>query len=92
VKSAGQIQSAFSATISGGKLHFIRRFRIAGLFCSIAVLLCEVVSRPYAAMGVCDDAPYILMAQRLANTGHVVYDGWVSPMLNSSGFRLRRCA
>jgi hypothetical protein len=81
VKSAGQIQSAFSATISGGKLHFIRRFRIAGLFCSIAVLLCEVVSRPYAAMGVCDDAPYILMAQRLANTGHVVYDGWVSPML-----------
>jgi hypothetical protein len=47
----------------------------------MAVLLCELLSRPYANMGICDDAPYILMAQRLANTGHVVYDGWVSPML-----------
>lgn len=62
-------------------MQFIRRFRISALFCSMAVLLCELLSRPYASMGVCDDAPYILMAQRLATTGHVVYDGWVSPML-----------
>jgi 4-amino-4-deoxy-L-arabinose transferase-like glycosyltransferase len=47
----------------------------------MALLLCELISRPYANMGACDDAPYILMAQRLANTGHIVYDGWVSPML-----------
>jgi hypothetical protein len=32
-------------------------------------------------MGISDDWPYILMAQKLAATGHVVYNGWASPML-----------
>jgi len=45
------------------------------------VLACEFLSRPYAEMGVCDDGPYALMARHLANTGHVVYDGWATAML-----------
>jgi hypothetical protein len=32
-------------------------------------------------MGVCDDWPYILMAQTLAATGHFVYTGWAAPLI-----------
>ncbi len=32
-------------------------------------------------MGISDDGPYILMAQTLARTGHVAYNGWAAPML-----------
>ena len=60
--------------------HLIK-FRIPALFCALTVLLCELISRPYANMGICDDWPYILMAQHLAATGHTVYNGWAAPML-----------
>ena len=45
------------------------------------MLLCELVARPYTTMGVCDDGPYILMAQHLAATGHIVYNGWAAAMI-----------
>jgi hypothetical protein len=32
-------------------------------------------------MGVCDDGPYILMAQTLATTGHIAYNGWAAGMI-----------
>jgi hypothetical protein len=32
-------------------------------------------------MGIGDDWPYILMAQKLAATGHVLYNGWAAAML-----------
>jgi hypothetical protein len=51
------------------------------LFCSLAVLLCELISRPYADMGICDDGPYILVAKNLAATGHIAYNGWSAAML-----------
>jgi hypothetical protein len=62
-------------------LQLARRFRIPALLCSLAVLLCELISHPFADMGVCDDGPYLLMAHTLATTGHVVYNGWANPML-----------
>ena len=62
-------------------MQLVRKFRIPALFCALAVLFCEWVSRPYAEMGVSDDGPYILMARHLANVGHIAYDGWASPML-----------
>jgi Dolichyl-phosphate-mannose-protein mannosyltransferase len=62
-------------------LQLIRRYRIPALFCTLAVLLCELISRPYADMGICDDGPYILMARTLATTGHIAYNGWAAPML-----------
>jgi hypothetical protein len=67
--------------LSGGLLQLARRFRLPALFCALAVLVCELVSRPYAGMGVCDDWPYVLMAQRLAATGHFAYNGWAAPMI-----------
>jgi len=62
-------------------LRLARKFRIPALFCALAVLICELVSRPYANMGISDDGPYILMAQTLASTGHIVYNGWAAAMI-----------
>ncbi len=62
-------------------MQHIRRFRIPALFCALAVLLCELISRPYVNMGVADDWPYILSAQTLAATGRIVYNGWAAPIL-----------
>ncbi len=65
----------------GGSLPLARRFRLPALFCALAVLVCELLSRPYAKMGVVDDGPYTLMARHLASTGHIVFNGWAAPML-----------
>jgi Dolichyl-phosphate-mannose-protein mannosyltransferase len=62
-------------------LQLARRFRLPAFFCALAVLVCELISRPYANMSICDDGPYILMARTMATTGHVVYNGWAAPML-----------
>jgi hypothetical protein len=62
-------------------LQLVRRFRISAVFCALAVLACELISRPFADMGICDDWPYILTAQHLAATGHVVYNGWAAAMI-----------
>ncbi len=45
------------------------------------MLVGELISRPYANMGLVDDGQYVLMVQHLAATGHVVYNGWAAPML-----------
>ncbi len=62
-------------------MHFVRRYRIPALGCALAVLLCELISHPFANMGICDDGPYILMARTLASTGHVVYNGGEAAMI-----------
>ena len=62
-------------------LQIVRRFRLQALFCALAVLVCGLISRPFAEMGISDDGPYILMAQHLATTGHIAYNGWASPMM-----------
>lgn len=62
-------------------MQLVRRLRIPALFCALAVLACELISRPYTTMGICDDGPYILVTQNLANTGHIVYNGWSAAML-----------
>lgn len=62
-------------------MQLVRRFRIPALFCALCVLVCELISRPYANMGISDDGPYILMAQTLASTGHIVYNGWAAAMI-----------
>ena len=59
----------------------MQKLRLPALFCALAVLVCELVSRPYANIGISDDGPYILMAQTLASTGHIVYNGWAAAMI-----------
>jgi hypothetical protein len=65
----------------GDSLQLIQGFRLPALFCALAVLVCELISRPFVNMSICDDWPYILMTQKLAATGHVIYNGWAAPML-----------
>jgi hypothetical protein len=60
---------------------FTRRFRIPALSCALALLLCELLSHPFAEMGICDDWSYILTTQKLAATGHIVYNAWATAML-----------
>ena len=62
-------------------MQLIRRLRLPAFFCSLAVLLCELIARPYADMGICDEGPYILVAKNLAVTGHIHYNGWSAAML-----------
>ncbi len=66
-------------------MPLVRRFLFPALFCALVVLVCALLSRPYTTMGVSDDGPYALVAQTLARTGHIVYNGWETPML---GFQL----
>ena len=62
-------------------MQLVRQYRIPALFCAVAVLVCELISRPYANMGICDDGPYIFITQHLATTGHIVFNGWSAAML-----------
>jgi len=58
-----------------------KRFRVWGLVCAVAFLVCELISRPFAELGIADDWSYILTAKRLAETGHIVYNGWATAMI-----------
>jgi hypothetical protein len=62
-------------------VQLARKLRIPALLCALAVLVCELVSRPYTTMGVCDDMSYILIARKVAATGHIFYNGPTTPML-----------
>jgi hypothetical protein len=69
------------AIFPGGFLQFVRRLRIPALFCALAVLVCELISHPYAEMGIADDRSFLRTAQQLAITGHLLYNGWATPIL-----------
>ncbi len=62
-------------------MQLVRRLRLPALFCSLAVLLCEIISHPNAEMGIADDRSFIHSAQQLAATGHILYNGWATPIL-----------
>jgi hypothetical protein len=62
-------------------MHIVRRYRIPALLCALAVLLCDLISQPFANMGIIDDAAYIPMARTVAATGHIAYNGWPAAML-----------
>jgi hypothetical protein len=49
--------------------------------CALTPLLCYFVIRPYAEIGMIDDWAYIKIAQVLAQTGHLVYNGWEAAMV-----------
>jgi hypothetical protein len=46
------------------------------LACMLALLICVLLTRPIVSMGVADDWSYIWTARVLADTGHLVYNGW----------------
>lgn len=55
--------------------------RMPALGCALALLFCVLVCHPIAEIGISDDWSYIKSAQVLAQTGHVVYNGWATAMV-----------
>jgi len=55
--------------------------RWPALFCALVLLLAAVAAHPVAEIGIIDDFSYIHSARLLALTGHIVYNGWDTPML-----------
>ncbi|HEY0757772.1 MAG TPA: hypothetical protein VGD59_00800 [Acidisarcina sp.] len=51
------------------------------ILCAIALTVCVIAAHPVLEMGLNDDWSYIWIARTLANTGHIVYNGWATPML-----------
>lgn len=62
-------------------MRYSRKFRLQAVLCSLAVFVCVLISLPFTTMSVLDDGPFIRVAQTLANTGHIVYNGWEAMML-----------
>ncbi len=54
---------------------------LPAIVCPLTLLACYFVIQPYAEIGIIDDWSYIKTAQVLAQTGHIAYNGWGSPML-----------
>jgi len=54
---------------------------LPALFCALTPVICYLIVRPYAEIGIDDDWSYIKTAQVLAQTGHIVYNGWATAML-----------
>jgi hypothetical protein len=61
--------------------YSVLKSRMCALLCAFALLFCSVITHPVAETGMNDDGPYIRSAQLLAQTGHVVYNGWATAML-----------
>lgn len=55
--------------------------RLWALGCSFSLLLCLPLIRPWLNMGIIDDTSYTRSAQLLAQTGHILYNGWAAPIL-----------
>jgi Dolichyl-phosphate-mannose-protein mannosyltransferase len=55
--------------------------RLPALVCAIVLLLCALATYPVAETGMNDEFSYIKSAQVLAQTGHIVYNGWATAML-----------
>lgn len=54
---------------------------LPALLCALTPVLCYLIVHPYAEVGIDDDWSYIRTAQVLAQTGHIVYNGWATAML-----------
>src|SRR5580698_10908144 len=54
---------------------------LPALLCPLMLILCYWIVRPYAEMGIEDDWSYVKSSQVLAQTGHIVYNGWATAML-----------
>ncbi len=59
----------------------IESIRLPAIACALAIPLCALAIWPFVEMGVNDDWSYIKTVQILAQTGHVVYNGWATAML-----------
>lgn len=55
--------------------------RQPAFLCVLIFLLCALATGPYAEIGINDDWSYVQSTRILAQTGHIVYNGWSAPIL-----------
>jgi hypothetical protein len=55
--------------------------RLPAVACALTLPLVALLIRPVVEMGISDDWSYIKTVQILAQTGHIVYNGWATAML-----------
>jgi len=55
--------------------------RLGAAVCAFIVPLCALVIWPVVELGVNDEWSYVKTVQILAQTGHIVYNGWATAML-----------
>jgi Dolichyl-phosphate-mannose-protein mannosyltransferase len=73
--------SHYSDNVKGNSLRVKVIRSSPAILCALMLPLCAFVIRPVAELGIDDDWGYIKTVQVLAQTGHVVYNGWEAPML-----------
>ena len=59
----------------------VESFRLPAILCALTLPLAALAIHPVVEMGLYDDWSYIKTVQILAQTGHVVYNGWATAML-----------
>jgi hypothetical protein len=59
----------------------VESIRLPAILCAVALPLSALAIRPIVEMGINDDWSYIKTVQLLAQTGHIVYNGWAAPIL-----------
>jgi hypothetical protein len=57
------------------------RSRLPAILCALFFLVCVLAAYPVAEIGMNDDWSYVVSARILAQTGHIVYNGWAAPIL-----------
>ncbi len=55
--------------------------RLPAIACALILPLCALAIWPVVEMGVNDEWSYVKTVQVLAQTGHIVYNGWARPIL-----------
>src|ERR1700691_1184589 len=73
-----------SDTSGSGKESILRAMvkkYLPAMACALTPILCYFVIRPFAEIGMIDDWSYVKTVQVLAQTGHIVYNGWATAML-----------
>ena len=63
------------------RLNTALKHRMPAFLCALALLLCALATHPVAEIGMNDDWSYVQSARILAQTGHIVYNGWATAML-----------
>jgi 4-amino-4-deoxy-L-arabinose transferase-like glycosyltransferase len=56
-------------------------FKHPAFLCALVLVICVAGAYPILNMSMDDDWSYVWSARMLANTGHIVYNGWAAPIL-----------
>ena len=72
-----------SSTASASSVDHDRR---NAWFCALLVALAFLISWPIAEVGRNDDWSYAFSSWRLAQTGHLTYNGWSTAMLGAQAY------